>query len=258
MQVSFPDDQSLRLDFLSIEETERFMGAAQQQSGFLLQVDHAWTLLPHRLAIRLAAPSFSFTFDAEAVQELPGGTVFQLVDWDLEKAVELGRRLRGELVDGEAADGEADEEGRSSLETMSPAMRIRQLDGNEKMRMASRASFVERQVLLRDGSPQILQALINNPRIETKEVLEIARSPYANGGILEQIAKKRKWMSHPEMPALIARNPKTPPPMALRLLDSLSTPELQQMGKSSAIRETLRKAALRLYLKRTGQLKGLR
>ena len=240
------------------------MGAAQQQSGFLLQVDHAWTLLPHRLAVSLKAPRFSFTFDAEAVQELPGGTVFQLIEWDLEKAVELGRRLRGELVDEEeeSADGGGDDDpgaaDRPSLEAMSPAMRIRQLDGNEKMRMASRASFVERQVLLRDGSPQILQALINNPRIETKEVLEIARSPFANGGILEQIAKKRKWMTHPEMPALIARNPKTPPPMALRLLDALSTPELQQMGKSSAIRETLRKAALRLYLKRTGQLKGHR
>ena len=73
-------------------------------------------------------------------------------------------------LDGEAKPGSAGRApkaaGGASGEMLgaSPAFRIRAMNVSEKMRLASRATLTERQILLRDGSPQVLMGLLANPR----------------------------------------------------------------------------------------------
>jgi hypothetical protein len=45
-------------------------------------------------------------------------------------------------------------------------------------------------------------------------------------------------------------SPKTPTPLVLKLLEGLRTPDLGALAKSGRVREPIRKAALRIYLKR--------
>ena len=132
----------------------------------------------------------------------------------------------------------------------SPIFRIRSMNVSERIRLAAKASRTERQILLRDTSPQVLLSLLNNPRLDGEEVLQIVRSTHASGGVLQRIAEDRRWNQNAEVRASVVRNPKTPTPLAIRLLDTLRTPDLQVLARHSGARETLRRAALKIYLGR--------
>lgn len=132
--------------------------------------------------------------------------------------------------------------------------RVRKMNMGQKAIHAQRADRSERQVLLRDNAPQVLQGLLVNPRIEAKEVLRIAKSTYATGAILQRIAGDSRWGKNREILAAVVRNPKSPTLTVTRLVDKLRTSDLRQMAKmSSGLKEVVRKAALREYMKRSGQ-----
>ena len=141
----------------------------------------------------------------------------------------------------------------SETRGVAPIYRIQQMNPNEKARLATRAGRQERQILLRDSSPLVLQSLLSNPRIESKDILRIVKSTHANAGLLKRIAEDGRWGKNQEILAHVARNPKTPPPLATRLMDRLRTSDLRLMSKmSSGLREDVRRAALREYLRRSG------
>lgn len=132
--------------------------------------------------------------------------------------------------------------------------RLKQMNPGQKAIHAQRAGRAERQVLLRDNAPQVLQGLLVNPRVEAPEILRIAKSTYATGAILQRIAGDSRWGKNQEILAAVVRNPKSPTMVVTRLVDKLRTSDLRQMAKmSSGLKEVVRKAALREYMKRSGQ-----
>ncbi len=235
-------DGALAIELASTEAVKSFFAEAVKTLGFYLQLEAQLEFF-QRLEIEISAPGIKFAFAGEVVQVHPVsggfGTAFQLVDWDAKKEKELEKKLRGEKQ--ELADSE-----------LSPVFKIKKMNPSERFRLAMKASRVERQILLRDNSPQVLLGLLRHPQIENKEVIEVVKSSFATGAIMEQVASNRKWMAHPDLPVLIAKGPKTPQPLAMKLLTMLRTADLQVMAKSSALREPLRKAALKVYLKRIG------
>jgi len=48
----------------------------------------------------------------------------------------------------------------------------------------------------------------------------------------------------------LVRQPKTPSQLAVKMLDTLRTEDLRQMAKMGALRETVRRAAFRVYQQR--------
>jgi len=244
MEASFTDDATLAIDFASPDEAEKFFAAARETLGFFVELSRQLEFR-RRLTVRAAAPGgFAFELAAEVVQVFPVsgafGTGFQLVDWNDERAAELERRLKGE--EAELSDSQ-----------LSPMFKIKKMNPSERFILATKASRVERQILLRDTSPQVLLGLLQHPRIEPKEVIEILKSSFATGAVMEQVARNHKWMQNPEIPALIAKSPKTPQPLAIQLLEMLRTPDLRVMAKSTGLREGIRKAALKVYTKRIGK-----
>ncbi len=140
--------------------------------------------------------------------------------------------------------------GGGEMSGSSPVFRIREMNVSEKMRLATKATVGERQILLRDGSPQVLMGLLANPRIEDKEVLALAKSPSASSGVLQRIAKDRRWSTNYEIRLALVRNPQTPTPQALRMLDNLREKDLRVLAKGATVREVIRGAALRKVVKR--------
>ncbi len=135
---------------------------------------------------------------------------------------------------------------------VSLAHSLGQMNPNEKARLATRASRQERQLLLRDHTFSVQMGLLNNPRIENKEIIKIAKHPQTTGGILKRLASDRKWAGNYEVQVALVKHPGTPSPMAIRLLEQMRISDLRAMAKSQALRENVRKAALRLYLQRSG------
>ncbi len=133
---------------------------------------------------------------------------------------------------------------------LSLAHSVGALNPNEKARLASRASSQERALLMRDTTFSVQMGLLNNPRTEVKEVIEIAKNAQTTGGILKRLASDRKWAGNYEIQIALVKHPQTPSPLAIRLLDQMRISDLRMLAKSQALRENVRKAALRLYLQR--------
>jgi len=244
MQTTLQEQSaSIVLDFANLAEAEKFFAEAEMQSGFFLELDRELKQFQRFAVTANARPRFRFRFEAEVVQVFPAaggyGSAFQLCDWTATKDRELDRKLR--------SGGEEDES------VVSPVFRIKKMDVSERFRLATKASRPERQILLRDGSPQVLLGLLVHPRIEDREVKAIIDSPIATAAIMKRVAANRKWMANPEILLAVVRSPKTPPPIAIKLLPILRTPDLRVLARGSAARENVRKAALRVYLQRTGR-----
>ncbi|MFQ5526474.1 MAG: hypothetical protein ACE5GX_09465 [Thermoanaerobaculia bacterium] len=181
-------------------------------------------------------------------------TAFVLQDWDEASERELFEKLDGSSNPVDEDDASEPEESDGEMRGVAAVHAIREMNMGQKTILAQRAGRAERQVLLRDNAPQVLQGLLANPRVEAKEILRIAKSTYATGAILQRIAGDSRWGKNQEIIAAIVRNPKSPTLMVTRMVDKLRTSDLRQMSKmSSGLKETLRKAALREYMKRTGQ-----
>lgn len=250
--ILFPDDNQLQLRFEDPEEARRFFTDARDQHGFLLHLEHR--LKPfQKVTVAVDAPPLAFTTQAEVVQLFPGsgmvGTAFKLdnpaaplaaLDPEQPRDDEPGRHLNAGRVAGSEAE-------------ISPFYRIKEMNPTERFRLATKASRQERAILLRDASPQVLLGLLNHPRIEDSEVLEVIKSNYASGGIMQRVADSRKWMANRDIRSAVVRSAKTPPLIAIKHLEALPTRELGVLAKSGQTREQLRKAALKLYLKRTGR-----
>jgi hypothetical protein len=128
--------------------------------------------------------------------------------------------------------------------------KIRNLSRIEKMLLAPKADRSERQVLIQDNDAQIIFSLLKNPRITTEEVIRIARLPLLSSIAAELIAKTTIWASNSEIRAALVNNPRTPTPLAIKLLPTLPEPEIRQIAKSGGVSQALKQAALRIIINR--------
>jgi hypothetical protein len=128
--------------------------------------------------------------------------------------------------------------------------RVRAMTYAEKMILAGKADRSERAVLIQDNDPQILYYLLKNPRITTEEVLRIARMTSISLAVADQIAKTTQWSSNQEIRSALVNNPRTPTPLALKLLPTLPEPEIRQIAKSTGVSQALKQAALRIIINR--------
>jgi hypothetical protein len=127
--------------------------------------------------------------------------------------------------------------------------RVRALTRNEKLLLAPKAERSERQLLAQENDPQVLYALLRNPRITSEEVSRIAKSPYLSAQAADLIAKTPQWTSLDVRLALV-HNPRTPTPLALKILPTLPEREIRQIAKATAVSQPLKQAALRIVVNR--------
>lgn len=248
----------LRLELAGAEQARTFFDTAKKDTGFLLPLAERPKLFQVVEVHATCGDVFELNFDARVIQafERPGadGTryqvAFQIEGWNPGRDAELRRKLS--LLAGAAAgQGETPGSGgEGEVLGSSPMHRIQAMNPNERMRLALKGGRTERRILLRDTSPRVLMALLGNPRIESEDVLRIVKSTHANGAILKRVAADRRWSQNAEIRNAVVRNPKTPTPLALRLLETLRTTDLQVLAKAGQTKEALRRAAVKLYLKR--------
>jgi len=252
------DGRTVRLELSDLGAVEEFFANAGAQEGFLLPLPTSPKLFDVLDLELSCGDGFEIRFAARVIQvfdrltappEGRYGVAFQMEAWDEARETELQRKLAQSRA-GEAAGSTPPEVDASETLGTSPIFRIKSLNPSERMRLASKANRTERQILLRDSSPQVLLGLLSNPQLDSEEVLTLVRSTHANGAILQRVAEDRRYSVNAEIRAAVARHPKTPTPVALRLLDTLRTPDLQILARSSAVREQLRRAALKIYLGR--------
>jgi hypothetical protein len=144
-------------------------------------------------------------------------------------------------ADAEAASGERD---------LGVWDRIRALNRNEKLLLAPKASRGERAALLQENDAQVLYYMLKNPRVTIDEVARIARSHLLSAATAELIAKTAQWSSSADVRVALVNNPRTPSPLALRLLPTLPEGEIRKIAKATAVSQAIKQAALRIVIGR--------
>lgn len=262
---------TLRLDFDDDAALGSFAAGWRRNNGCLVRLTEAlklWT----ELTVELRAGARRLAVEARVVQVFGGGQdgfataleATETASLEAFESAEPGAAPRpaneppaalDEPGGGHAAAGEpppkpATHGVAGEMRGASPVFRIRQMNVSQKMRLAATAGRSERQILLRDGSPQVLMGLLSNPRLEDKEVLSLAKNPSASSGVLQRIAKDRRWTPNYEIRLALVRNPQTPTPLALQMLETLREGDLRKLAKGSMVREAIRAAAVRRVVKR--------
>jgi hypothetical protein len=127
---------------------------------------------------------------------------------------------------------------------------IRSLSRTQKLLLALRAERYERKVLSKEPDPEILLYLCKNPKITLDEILYIARSGSLNGPVAEIIARNAAWIQSETLRLTLIENPRTPVPLALRLIPALGEKNLRTVARNWNLKTPIKQAALRLVIQK--------
>jgi len=109
--------------------------------------------------------------------------------------------------------------------------RLSALTVGQKINLALSGDREARMALIRDPNKTLHQHVLRNPRIGLDEVQYIAKLTTVSPDALVLIADDDEWGANPVICASLVRNPKTPLPVALRLLQRLPAGEIRTLAR---------------------------
>jgi hypothetical protein len=98
-------------------------------------------------------------------------------------------------------------------------------------------------LLRKDPSPKVVAALLENSRLTEGLLMPMLSSDLTLPAVLETIAEDRKWGIRYNVRATLARNPRTPVTVALRILPALKKSDLATVAASSRVAPRVRRRA---------------
>jgi hypothetical protein len=128
-------------------------------------------------------------------------------------------------------------------------------DDNPSPALAGEMSLGHRRALARTLSPAVMdrlaadadagvvRELLRNPRLTEKHVLRIATRRPARQDVLETIAASSRFGQRPAVKTALARNPYSPPVLALRLLAHLPGKALEDMATDATLHPVIQRLA---------------
>lgn len=120
------------------------------------------------------------------------------------------------------------------LETMSLA---------EKRHAAMHGHKDVRMLIVRDHNKSLHPFVLKNPAISLDEIEQIAKLTGVNPECLHTIASNRDWTRSASVVRNLVRNPKTPVPDALKLVEKLPMDEIRAIVKSASVKGPIQAAA---------------
>ena len=103
----------------------------------------------------------------------------------------------------------------------------------------------ERMRIMRGADRSLHLYVLRNPRLGLDEIASIARMSALAPELLKAIADRREWFQRPDVAIALVRNPKTPVPLAIKMLNFVSPQDLRQLAKGSGARAPILAAARR-------------
>jgi len=155
---------------------------------------------------------------------LPGGVPGEL------QALAAGLRERAEGSPVVVAEPALPDDGGPRL----LSERLKAMNVTQKMQLALAGGREERAALLRDVNKTLHVYVLRNPRIALDEIQHAAKQPTLSPDALKLIADHREWGSNATVCSALVRNPRTPLPIALRLLDRIPASDLRAIAKGGA------------------------
>lgn len=154
---------------------------------------------------------------------------------DLDSVAELGdleKRILEEMAEDEASE-----------EDLRLAQRLLTMTVPERVQLAMKGDRQARSVLIRDASKQVKEAVIKSPKLTENEIEQITKMRSIGEDILRMIGQTRDMTKNYAVVHNLVRNPKTPQPVAMQLMNRLQTRDLQHITKDKNIPDIIRRHA---------------
>jgi len=146
----------------------------------------------------------------------------------------LAERVGREAPASGEESGDSGESAESSAGPPAPGTtgaRLQAMTVAEKMQMGLSGDRDIRSHLLRDTNKVLHLYVLRNPRIGLDEVQYAAKLTTLSPDALKFIAEHREWSLNPTVCAALARNPKTPIPLVLRILPRVPIQDLRALAR---------------------------
>lgn len=245
--------------------TADFLGDVERQvsrRGLLVRVELGAIERGAAVELEIVTPAGSVLVPACVLQPLPGAGV--AVELDPDRFVQLVEDAkRGPLTEGPAplheriaeaaeppvspADDEPAAAPRAAGAKVSE-MALHAQQQAQKIQLALHGDKNQRAAILREPNRLFHGYVLRNPQLQLDEVVFIARMPTVSAETLVFIASRREWAERPEVAIAIVRNPKTPLPLAVRMLDHVGAGELRALAKQQSVRDGIQRAARKKIL----------
>jgi hypothetical protein len=121
----------------------------------------------------------------------------------------------------------------------------------ERVQLALKGNREERMALIRDPCKVVQRAVLQSSRITDREVETFSSMASLTDEVLRIIATSRNFRRNYTVVINLMNNPKTPLDITLRMLTSITAPDLKKLAGNRNISDTLRTAATRLQVQRT-------
>ena len=156
--------------------------------------------------------------------------------------------LQQALLDAREEPGEGDFEPSLGLSEG----QIRTLPTPVRMRLARGARREVRTILVRDRNARVAVEVVRGNTLGDSEVENICQNRMICEEVLSEIANDRKWVRKYGVIRALTKNPRTPLPIALRLVPRLATRDLRALSRDRNVAEAVRKTARRTFAAKHG------
>ncbi len=129
--------------------------------------------------------------------------------------------------------------------------KISKMSVAEKIKLALMGNKEVRSILIKDSNKLVSTAVLKNPRITDGEIVKITQDKNVNEEIIRLICHNNNWTQNYAIKYNLVMHPKTPLPMALKFLSSLSLKDLANVAKSRNVPAALATSARKIIVSRS-------
>jgi hypothetical protein len=113
----------------------------------------------------------------------------------------------------------------------------------EKISLARLATRGIIRAMRKETEPKVVEALLQNPRLNEEDILVMVGRPGAPPNVLQQVGRSSRWSTRYPVRLALVRNPGTPPGVALSFLSSLSRTDLNILVSTPGLAKIVRDGA---------------
>ena len=246
-----------RVRYHRVEDLVRDHDQQLSHGGLLVRVEPPASLqLFDQVELEIVAPRGAITLEAQVVQLFVGvGVALTFALPEALKAAVTNARAVKEQPGPEAEhslviDNDTDRSIVAAAPQPSTRMSSRPAPNPvaEKLHAALYGTRDERAAIMRDNNPSLHVQVLRNPGLQADEVVAIAKMRTVSAEVLKQIADRREWSGRAEVALALVRNPKTPVPLAIRMLEHVTPTDLRQLAKDTHTRAPIQQAARKKVL----------
>lgn len=164
-------------------------------------------------------------------------------DTDVEVSTESGDTgITAAETGGDEKEASAEDED----EHKNIAQKILNMTVSEKIKLATIGGKEARTILLKDSSKTVVAATIKSPKITEEEILNVAKSKQASDEAIRLIVLNKEWVKTYTIKLALVNNPKTPPGVAMRFMNTLNKKDIRDLAGSRSVPSLISNTAKKL------------